>query len=75
MRFAAASRAAVRRARDEAAAFGGVVVVTVGDDVVAVLAPADLTPRRAARLGLQKAEAWAAVDAFAKAETRSEQGM
>ena len=32
VRFAAASRAAVRRARDQAAGFGGVVVVTVGDD-------------------------------------------
>lgn len=70
-RFAAESRGAVRRARDGAAAMGGVVVVTVGADVVAVLAPADLTPRRAARFGLQKAEAWAAVNGF----SRSEQGM
>jgi hypothetical protein len=69
-RFGAESRDAVRRAQGEAAAVGGVVVVTVGDDVAAVLAPADLTPRRASRLGLQKAEAWAAVDGFAKAETR-----
>ncbi len=70
-RFAPESRDAVRRAREEATALGGVVVVTVGDDVAAVLAPADLTPRRAARLGLQKAEAWAAVNGF----SRSEQGM
>jgi len=70
-RFAPESRDAVRRARGEAAALGGVVVVTVGGDVAAVLAPPDLTARRAARLGLQKAEAWAAVGGF----SRSEQGM
>jgi hypothetical protein len=69
-RFAAESRGAVRRAKDEAAALGGVVLVIVGDNVAAILAPTDLTPRRATRLGLQKAEAWGVIDGFVKAETR-----
>ena len=71
VRFAAESRGAVRRARDQAAAFGGVVVVTGPVGVVAIIEPADLTGRRAALLGLEKAEAWSVVDAFARAETRS----
>jgi hypothetical protein len=70
-RFATESRGAVRRERAEAAGLGGVVLMTVGDDVVAVLAPTDLSPRRATRLGLQKAEAWGVVNGF----SRSEQGM
>lgn len=74
-RFAADSRAAVRRTQTRAEAVGGVVAVTVDGDVVAVIEPADLTPARAALLGLEKAEAWSVVDAFAKAETRSKQGM
>lgn len=57
-RFAADSRAVVRRTQVEPEAVGGVV-----------------TARRAALLGLEKAEAWAAVGGFAKAETRSKQGM
>ncbi|WP_028643629.1 hypothetical protein [Nocardioides sp. URHA0020] len=73
--FAAGSADAVRRARDQAAGFGGVVVVTVGDDVVASIPPADLTPRRAVRFGLEKSEAWAVVDAYRDAQTRSKQGM
>lgn len=75
VRFAAGSRAAVRRARDAAAGFGGVVVVTGSSGVVAIIEPADLTAARVALLGLEKAEAWSVVDAFAKAETRSKQGM
>lgn len=66
MRFGAASRPDVRRARDQAAGFGGVVVVTVADSVVAVVPPSSLTPRRAILLGLQKTEAWAAVRAFSR---------
>ena len=64
MRFAPTRAARVRRAQEQAAGLGGVVVVTVGDDVVTTIAPADLTPRRAARLGLEKTEAWTVVDAF-----------
>jgi hypothetical protein len=69
--FAAQDRVAVRRAQTRAATLGGVVVVTTGDDVVAVLAPVDFRPRRATLLGLQKAEAWAVVNGF----SRSKQGM
>lgn len=71
VRFAAGSRGAVRRARDLAAAFGGVIVVTGSVGVVAIIEPPDLTGRRAALLGLEKAEAWSVVDAFERAETRS----
>jgi hypothetical protein len=68
VRFAAESRGAVRRARDLGAAVGGVVVVvvTIGGDVVAVLEPADVTPRSVTRLGLQKTEAWSIVDGFSR---------
>jgi len=75
VRFAAGSRAAVRRARDSAVGFGGVVVVTGAAGVVAIIEPSDLTAQRVALLGLEKAEAWSVVDAFAKAQTRSKQGM
>ncbi|GAA4703943.1 hypothetical protein [Nocardioides conyzicola] len=71
IRFAPASRDAVRRAQEQAAGFGGVVVVTGSSGVVAVIGPPDLTARRAAVLGLEKSEAWSLVDAFEKAETRS----
>lgn len=71
VRFAADSRAAVRRAKRDAAALGGVVVVTLGETVLVVLVPNELSPRRATLLGLEKAEAWAAVAGF----SRSEQGM
>jgi hypothetical protein len=71
VRFSVDSRGAVRRARDQAAGFGGVVLVTVGDAIVTVVAPRELTARRAALLGLEKTEAWAAVNAY----IRSKQGM
>lgn len=71
LRFTSASAVAVRRARATAAGFGGVVLVTRGAQVLAVVPPADLTPRRAAFLGLPKAEAWALVDTFARAQTGS----
>jgi hypothetical protein len=64
VRFASDARDAVRRVRDQAAGFGGVVVVTVGSTVVMVAAPTELTPGRIARLGLRKAEAWSLVSAF-----------
>jgi hypothetical protein len=68
IRFADGSRAVVRRSRAQAAGVGGVVVVSVGDDVATVVPPADLTPRRAALLGLGKAEAWSVVDAFSRSK-------
>jgi hypothetical protein len=71
VRFAADSRDDVRRADDQAVGFGGVVLVTVGADVLAVVVPPELEPRRAAFLGLEKAQAWALVDTFAKAQARS----
>jgi hypothetical protein len=75
IRFAVASRAGVRAASEQAAGLGGVVLVTSGASVLQVLEPLDLTPRRAALLGLEKSEAWAVVDTFEKAQTRSKQGM
>lgn len=69
--FAAGSRDDVRRAGARAAAFGGVVVVTVGSSVVTIVPPPDLKHGEARFLGLQKAEAWAIVDAFKRAQTRS----
>jgi hypothetical protein len=71
IRFADRSRGDVRRSQREAAGVGGVVVVTVDDDVVTVISPADLGPRRASLLGLEKTEAWSLVNAF----SRSKQGM
>ena len=64
VQFAGGSRDAVRRTRQQAAGFGGVVVVTVDDLVVMVAAPTEVHPRRIARLGLEKSEAWSLVDAF-----------
>ncbi len=71
VRLSADSRDVVRRVREQAAGLGGVVLVTVDDDVVMVAAPPEISPRRIARLGLEKAEAWALVEAF----SRSKQGM
>jgi hypothetical protein len=68
IRFAESSRGDVRRSQEQAAGLGGVVVVTVGDDVVTAILPGDLSPRRAALLGLEKAEAWSVVDAFSRSK-------
>jgi hypothetical protein len=68
VRFADESADAVRRARAEAAGFGGVVLVTGGEGLISVVNPRDLTPRRATFLGLEKAEAWAIVTAFSRSK-------
>ena len=64
IRFAAASRGAVRDARRTAVGFGGVVLVTRDQHVLAVVPPPAIGPRTARFLGLRKAEAWLLVDGF-----------
>jgi hypothetical protein len=71
VRFATDSRDVVRRAREQAASLGGLVLVSVGDTVVMVATPPEISPRRITRLGLEKAEAWTLVEGF----SRSKQGM
>jgi len=55
--------------RQQAAGFGGVVLVMAGDpedrQVLAVAKPQEIQGKRLDFLGLEKAEAWAIVDAFA----------
>jgi hypothetical protein len=64
--------ASVGRASERAAGMGGVVLVLAGRDrAVAAVPPSEIGPARARFLGLEKAEAWALVDAF----SRSKQGM
>ncbi|MFC6041826.1 hypothetical protein [Nocardioides hankookensis] len=64
VRFTTGSRVVMRQVREEAAGLGGVVLVTVGDTVVMVATPPEISPGRIVRLGLEKAEAWSLVDAF-----------
>jgi hypothetical protein len=70
VRFASARP--VRRAAVDAAGMGGVVLVLdPAGRVLGAVPPPDLGARKAQFLGLEKAEAWAVVDAF----SRSKQGM
>ena len=63
---------APRLATEQAAGMGGVVLVVAADDrVLAAVPPLDLAAGKAQFLGLEKAEAWALVEAF----SRSKQGM
>ncbi|MEP9362809.1 hypothetical protein ABLE68_07580 [Nocardioides sp. CN2-186] len=68
VRFDGSTQRAVEAARDSAAGLGGVVLVMArnADDqqVLAVANPQEIQGKRADFLGLEKAEAWAIVDAF-----------
>jgi hypothetical protein len=67
-----ASGRAVHRAADDAAGMGGVVlIVDPADRVLGAVPPPDTGASEARFLGLEKAEAWALVEAF----SRSKQGM
>lgn len=69
VRLAPGSEQQLADARDQAAGFGGVVLVMVGDaedtTVLTVANPQEIQGKRLDFLGLEKAEAWAVVDAFA----------
>lgn len=78
VRLDRADREDAGAARDQAAAFGGVVLVLTPQapgTVVEVLTPDQIRGSSVRFLGLEKTEAWAVVDAFAEAQTRSAQGM
>ena len=64
IRFDPASRTAVTAARDAAAGLGGLVLVTVGDDVLIAVRPDAIRPAAARFFGLEKPEAWAIPEGF-----------
>ncbi len=69
VRFSPGSGPQLTAAQDQAAGIGGVVLVMSGDrddrQVLAIAKPQEMQGKRLNFLGLEKAEAWAIVDAFA----------
>jgi hypothetical protein len=65
VRFARTDATAVSASREDAAAVGGLVLVTAGSRVLQAVAPRDLRAREVTLFGLEKPEAWAITAVYA----------